>query len=305
MASSQSISCAPFTRVMYGSEERTDSSGSSFWCPRIFLRFLCGLPVCFSTFENPGANVTAFWVGLSSPRWPSSPRRAREITTQPRCIRCCWLRAQCWEQWPRWAKVLNWAGLAVAAGLGIILFVPLAPVNSRLFQVASRSNGDLREEIGWPELVDTVAKIRDSLPAEERSTAGILTGNYGEAGAIDLYGPAHGLPQALSIVNSFWLRGYGDHPPRTLIVVGLSQHFVHNNFASCESRGMIFNRYGVANEETKEDKYLWVCRDLREPWPDFWRKVRAWGWRGQILPKRGLCKWSAGPPDNRTSPRLE
>jgi hypothetical protein len=181
------------------------------------------------------------------------------------------------ERWPRWARGLNWAGLALAFGLGVAFALPIAPVNSRWFEAEIRVNGDLREEIGWPELVDRVAKIRDSLPVEERSTAGILTGNYGEAGAIDLYGSAHGLPQALSRVNSFWLRGYGDHPPETLIVVGYSPRFVKANFASCESEGTIANRYGVANEETEDDKYLWVCRGLREPWPEFWQKIRAWG----------------------------
>jgi hypothetical protein len=180
------------------------------------------------------------------------------------------------EQWPRWAKGLNWAGLAVAFGLGVA-FLPVAPVHSRWFQVEMRGNGNLREEIGWPELVDTIAKIRDSLPADERSTAGILTDNYGEAGAIDLYGPARGLPQALSRVNSFWLRGYGDHPPQTLIVVGLSPQFVQENFASSESQGTISNPYDVANEETEIHKYLWVCRGLREPWPEFWGKIKAWG----------------------------
>jgi hypothetical protein len=181
------------------------------------------------------------------------------------------------EQWPRWATSLNWAALAMALVLGIAIMLPVAPINSRLFQVAIRVNGDLREEIGWPELVDRIAKIRDSLPAEERASTGILTGNYGEGGAIDLYGPAHGLPQALSIVNSFWLRGYGDHPPQTLIVVGLSPRFVKDNFATCEPAGTISNSYGVSNEETAYDKYLWVCRNLREPWPEFWRKIRAWG----------------------------
>jgi hypothetical protein len=181
------------------------------------------------------------------------------------------------EQWPRWSRGLNWAGLAVALLAGIIFLLPVAPINSRWFEASLRVNGDLREEIGWPELVDAVAKIRDSLPANERTTAGILTGNYGEAGAIDLYGPAHGLPQALSRVNSFWLRGYGDRPPGTLIVVGLSPRFVNRYFASCESEGMITNRYGVANEESENDKYLWVCRGLREPWPEFWQKIKAWG----------------------------
>ena len=202
---------------------------------------------------------------------------ARDYYTAPLYPMLLAAGAVLWEQWPRWAKGLNSAVLAVALGVGIAFTLPIAPINSRWFQAQIRVNGDLREEIGWPELVDAVAKIRDSLPAGERATAGILTGNYGEAGAIDLYGPAQGLPQALSRVNSFWLRGYGDHPPQTLIVVGLSPSFVKSNFASCESRGTISNGYGVANEETEDDKYLWVCRDLREPWPEFWQEIRAWG----------------------------
>lgn len=181
------------------------------------------------------------------------------------------------DQWPRWAKGLNWAGLVVAFGIGVALLLPLAPVNSRLFEVENRSDGNLREEIGWNDLVDRVASIRDSLPDNERAGAGILTGNYGEAGAIDLYGPAYNLPPALSIMNSFWLRGYGDHPPETLIVVGLSPKFVDANFTACESQGTISNRFGVANEETEFDKYLWVCRGLKDPWPVFWQTVKAWG----------------------------
>ena len=181
------------------------------------------------------------------------------------------------EQWPRWARGLNWTGLAVGFGLLAAFLLPIAPINSRWFEASLRVNGDLREEIGWPELVARVARIRDSLPAEERASTGILTGNYGEAGAIDLYGPAHGLPQALSRVNSFWLRGYGDPPPETLIVVGYSPRFVKNNFASCDSQGLISNRYGVANEETEDARYLWICRGLREPWREFWQKIKAWG----------------------------
>jgi len=82
---------------------------------------------------------------------------------------------------------------------------------------------DFPEEIGWPELVETVAKIRDSLPQEDRARLGIPGTNYGEAGAINLYGPRYGLPSAISGVNSFWERGYGNPPPETRIVIGLSR----------------------------------------------------------------------------------
>jgi hypothetical protein len=146
------------------------------------------------------------------------------------------------DQWPRWARGLTWAALAVALGL-VVALLPVAPIGTRWFEASISVNNDLREEIGWQDLVSTIANIRDSLPAEERATTGILTGNYGEAGAINLYGPAHGLPRALSRVNSFWLRGYPVPPPQTLIVVGLPQKFVEANFASCESKGTISNRF--------------------------------------------------------------
>src|SRR5581483_8081008 len=136
---------------------------------------------------------------------------------------------------------------------------------------------DFREEIGWPELVETVGRIRDSLSPEDRSHFAVLAGNYGEAGAINLYGPAYGLPNAISGINSFWARGYGDPPPQTLIVVGLSQTFVDRNFETCVAAGQISNRFGVMNEETSRHKDIFLCRHLRQPWPEFWKGFQYFG----------------------------
>ena len=96
----------------------------------------------------------------------------------------------------------------------------MTQINSSLWDMASDINGELKEMVGWPDLVESVANIYAGLPAEERPQTGILTGNYGEAGAINLYGPAYGLPPAISAINSYWLRGYGDPPPETLLLVG-------------------------------------------------------------------------------------
>jgi hypothetical protein len=109
-------------------------------------------------------------------------------------------------------RALAWTALAADIAIAGAFTLPVARVNSKWWNVAVKANGDLREEVGWPELVQTVAKIRDSLPAQERDHLGILAGNYGEAGAIDLYGPRYGLPAAISGINSFWLRGYGEPP---------------------------------------------------------------------------------------------
>jgi hypothetical protein len=169
-----------------------------------------------------------------------------------------------------------WAALALGAVLGVLI-MPIAPVNSALWNAVTGKADNFREQIGWPELVDTVANIRDALPAEERATTGILTGNYGEAGAIDLYGPAHDLPNAISGINSYWLRGYGDPPPQTLIVLGISPGALERIFESCAVAGQITNRYGVMNEETTDHRDIYVCRRLRMTWPDFWRNFQSFG----------------------------
>jgi hypothetical protein len=143
--------------------------------------------------------------------------------------------------------------------------------------MASKINEDLVEEIGWPELVETIAQIRDGLPASEQARLGILAANYGEAGAVNLYGPRYALPQAISGINSFWARGYGNPPPETLIVVGFSREFVEAHFTSASIAAKSRNRYGVANEETTRHPDIFVCRGMREPWPEFWKTFQRYG----------------------------
>ncbi|HXZ81346.1 MAG TPA: glycosyltransferase family 39 protein [Terriglobales bacterium] len=189
------------------------------------------------------------------------------------------------EQWleslrPGWARAIRavaWTLLVADVLVVAATALPIAPIQSGWWKLAVRIQGDLREEIGWRELVETAAKIRDSLPEEDRTRLGILAGNYGEAGAINLYGPQYGLPTAISGINSFWERGYGDPPPETLIVIGISGRFLDRNFTHCELVGHTWNRYGVRNEETEEHPDIFVCRGLRKSWPEFWKDFRYYG----------------------------
>jgi MFS family permease len=174
------------------------------------------------------------------------------------------------------------AGITLAALVFNTAFIaaitlPIAPIQSRWWKIANSMNDDLGEEVGWPELVETVAKVRDTLPVNERGHLGILAANYGEAGAIDLYGPQYGLPNAISGVNSFWQRGYGDPPPQTLIILGESAEFVNPRFESCRFAAQVWNRYGVQNEETRDHPEIYVCRDLKSSWPEFWKTFRHFG----------------------------
>jgi hypothetical protein len=179
-----------------------------------------------------------------------------------------------------WARIA-WIAVWTAMGANILVtsafWLPLAPINSNWWSKAVKVNGDFAEEIGWSDLVETVAKIRDSLGEPDRAHLGILAGNYGEAGAINLYGSRWGLPVAISGINSFWERGYSDPPPEILIVVGYSRTFLERHFESCESAGHVQNSYGVVNEETRDHAEIFVCRRLRGNWPEFWKNLRHYG----------------------------
>jgi 4-amino-4-deoxy-L-arabinose transferase-like glycosyltransferase len=174
-------------------------------------------------------------------------------------------------------RVLAWAALLFDAVLVTVIAMPAAPVNSARWKFAVSQNGDLLEELGWPELVQAVAQVRDALPESDRAHVGILVGDYGEAGAVDLYGPQYGLPPAISGINSFWAHGYGNPPPETLIVLGLSKRFLDRNFASCQVVAQSPNPYHIENEQVRDHPDIYVCRGLRQSWPEFWRDFQYYG----------------------------
>src|SRR5579863_3812821 len=189
--------------------------------------------------------------------------------------------AERWEQslTPPKSYVLRtaiFAAIVIGGVLSAAITLPLAPINSKWWQVANKIDGDFREEIGWPELVAEVSEVWHRLPIDERATTGILATNYGEAGAINLYGPSYGLPRAISGVNSFWAYGYGDPAPKTLVVLGLDDDERNRHFDSCELAGKVTNSYGISNEET-EHRDIYICRRLRRSWPDFWKDFRYYG----------------------------
>jgi hypothetical protein len=106
---------------------------------------------------------------------------------------------------------------------------------------------------------------------------GVLVGNYGEQGAIEILGQAYHLPVPISGTNSAWLRGYPVPPPATLIVLGFSRHYVDETFTSCRLAGHISNPDGIQNEESREHPDIFVCGGPRLPWPEFWKKYQTFG----------------------------
>jgi 4-amino-4-deoxy-L-arabinose transferase-like glycosyltransferase len=177
----------------------------------------------------------------------------------------------------RGARRTVWQTLATAGLITAALTLPIAPIGTTWWRIADTTNGNFNMEVGWPELATTVAQIRTSLPAADQAKLGILAGDEGEAGAINLYGPALGLPRAISGMNSNWMRGYGDPPPETLITLGLKRDVLDGIFASCELAGRAEIPFGIENTAIKGFEDVFVCRRVRLPWPEFWRRFRYYG----------------------------
>lgn len=90
----------------------------------------------------------------------------------------------------------------------------------------------LADRLGWRDLVARVADVVASLPPDERRDTVLVTENYGIAGALDLYGPALGLPPVFATHNSFHDWGPPPESARTYVAVGVDRRGLEGKFDS-------------------------------------------------------------------------
>jgi len=180
-----------------------------------------------------------------------------------------WLRAMR----PAWRVGITTLMVAGVFAIGIYAALRIVPIASSgpLRDYALRNNGDLREEIGWNELVAKVAAIRDALPAEQQADLAIGVGNYGEYGAIALLGPRYHLPMPITTVNSGWLRGYPQKPATAVILLGNSKERADKLLMDCRLAGHNTNALGVINEESRDHPDIFVCGAMRKPLSELWK----------------------------------
>ena len=127
---------------------------------------------------------------------------------------------------------------------------------------------DYADMLNWEEQVAEVARVYHALPSPDREQAVILTSNYGEAGAIDFYGPRYGLPKAVAYVGTYWFFGPGDLPGDILILHGYTEDDWNDFCESKEAAGFVSHPFAVAEQR---DLTIYVCRNprmtLQELWP--------------------------------------
>ncbi|MCU7730214.1 glycosyltransferase family 39 protein [Actinoplanes sp. KI2] len=171
----------------------------------------------------------------------------------------------------RWAWPV--AAVVLSAAATLVVALPLIPVTSVGSTGVPAASSVVGDQIGWPVYVREVAEIVAGLPAAERAHAVLLTANYGEAGALDKYGPRYHLPAVYSGHNELYNYGPPPDSATVAVVVGLDQPFLEGAFATCETMRELDNRVGVENEE-QGDVTVRVCRGPREPWPALWRRFQ-------------------------------
>lgn len=171
---------------------------------------------------------------------------------------------------------------------GVIMLpwaIPILPVNTFLryenlfphfFRVQTERDATARlpqlyaDMLGWQNLVDSVARVYHALPTSEQRTCAIFAGNYGEAGAIDYYGPKLGLPAAISGHNSYFDWGTRNYSGSCVILIGERSDIYKHYFGEADLVAHASNPHGMPIERNVP---IYICRKpiapLAKLWPHF------------------------------------
>jgi 4-amino-4-deoxy-L-arabinose transferase-like glycosyltransferase len=163
------------------------------------------------------------------------------------------------------------AAFALSAG-AILVTLPVVPVGSLHRTSIVDANYDLGETIGWPAYVQEIAAVYHRIPAVDRPNVAILTSNYGEAGAIDRYGPTVGLPHAHSGQTGYWYWGPPSDNATTLLVVGFDRNVLQRSFRDIRIATHLDNHLQINNDE--QDAPVWICSQRRQDWSALWPRLR-------------------------------
>jgi hypothetical protein len=122
------------------------------------------------------------------------------------------------------------------------------------------------DEFGWEEMARETARIYNALSLEERARTAIFANSYGQAAAIDFFGPRLGLPKVICNHQSYWLWGPRDYDGGTVIVLGSDGSGDREHFRSVEVAGRTDHPYSRRDEHFD----IFLCRgftgDLQKAW---------------------------------------
>lgn len=180
---------------------------------------------------------------------------------------------------PAWTAVLLISGALLAPA-----FVPILPPETFIRyaqatgiqqpRIETHRMGPLpqlfADRFGWREMAEVVAGIYHRLPPHERAKAAIFGQNYGQAGAIDLYGPQLGLPKAISGHLAYHDWGPRSYTGEVMIVMDDDRETLEQIFESVEWAGRVEHRYSMPYQHFD----VFVCRRPRMTLAEIWPRLR-------------------------------
>jgi hypothetical protein len=188
----------------------------------------------------------------------------------------CWAAAAVYIEahrpalWWRW--VPTWPVYALSALFALPHAVPLWPIQWIAENPAVPRPAFAEEEIGWPQLADSVSQAYRSLPPDLRSRTAIVTTGYWQAGALDRYGPERGLPNAFSASRGFWYFGQPPEATDTVLFVGYDPARLAQHFSDAHIVARIDNHLGVLN--SSQHMPIWLVTGRHQPWSVVWPQLR-------------------------------
>jgi hypothetical protein len=185
-----------------------------------------------------------------------------------------------------WTRAACIAVLVLCTAMLAPIFAPILPVESFIRyqqklgieppKAENEPTGSLpqyfADEFGWEDMVREVARIYNALPPEERAHTAIFANSYGQAGAIDYFGPKYGLPKAISNHQSYWYWGPRDYTGEIVIVLGSDGSGDRKHFKSVEVAGRADNPYSRLDERYN----IFLCRGLLWDFKTVWPKLKKW-----------------------------
>src|SRR5262245_41468704 len=128
------------------------------------------------------------------------------------------------------------------------------------------------DEFGWEEMTREVARIYNGLAPQERAATAIFANSYGQAGAIDFFGPKYGLPKSISNHQSYWFWGPREYTGNTAIVLGSDGRGDREHFRSVEAVGHVQHAYSRRDEHFD----IFICRGLMSDLRTLWPQLKKW-----------------------------
>lgn len=174
----------------------------------------------------------------------------------------------------RWMSPAYLLILALSGSFLVPFAIPILPLED--FIKLSQSSAlpqNYADRYGWREMVAAVKVAYNTLTSQEQAEACILTSNYGEAGAIDFYGPALGLPKAISGHNSYFIWGPQGCTGQVIITVNIPLQDLADGFESVESAGQIACTYCMPFENNAP---IGIARGLKIPLEPNWPRIKTY-----------------------------